>query len=163
MTLPVGTWLIAFNLLAASADVCCVLRNLTTSSFGKRKNVFGSKSAIDSSTPLSKRLLLLHLTFTFKRACQSEVFTMSALSGPEQKEVSTIDKRTDHRKALYRRRFVRDCPSPRPDQRRLVVCSPRSSSKLRELVEVWNGCVCRRNEKRRFFLSNHRRFRSNFS
>ena len=52
-----------------------------------------------------------------------------------QKEVSTIDKRTDHRKALDRLRFVRDCPSPRPDQRRLVVCSPRSWSKLRELVE----------------------------
>ena len=77
------------------------------------------------------------------------------LSGPEQKEVSTIDKRTDHRKALDRRRFVRDCPSPRPDKRRLVVCSPRSWSKLRELVEVWR--------KVDFFLSNHRRFRSNFS
>ena len=30
---------------------------------GKERNVFGSKSAIDSSTPLSKSLLLLHLTF----------------------------------------------------------------------------------------------------
>ena len=104
---------------------------------GKERNVFGSKSAIDNSTPLSKRLLLFHLTF--KEHAKSEVFTMSALSGPEQKKVSTIDKRIDHRKALDRRRFVRDCPSPRPDQRRLVVCSPRSWSKLRELVEVWSS------------------------
>ena len=106
---------------------------------------------------------------------------MSVRSGPEQKEVLTIDKRTDHRKALDRRRFVRDCVklrdclsvltnwvgpqhcacrgklplcqaprllerfdklgwattcqcdnciSPRPDQRRLVVCSRRSWSEL---------------------------------
>ena len=98
---------------------------------------------------------------------------MSALSGPEQKEVSTIDKRTDHRKALDRRRFVRDCPGPRPDQRRLVVCSPRSWSKLRELVEVWSspwgafaartGAFAARTRKVDFFLSNHRWFRSNFS
>ena len=107
---------------------------------GKERNVFGSKSAIDSSTPLWKRLLLLHLTFkSMPNWPKGEVFTMSALSGWEQKEVSTIDKRTDHRKALDRRRFVRDCPNPRPDQRRLVVCSPRSWSKLRELVEVWSS------------------------
>ena len=57
-------WLHWSNLLAVSADGCCVLRNLTTSSFGgKETNFFGSKSAIDSSTPSSKRLLLLHLTF----------------------------------------------------------------------------------------------------
>ena len=64
---------------------------------------------------------------------------MSVLSGTEQKEVSTLDKRTDHRKALHRRRFVRDCPGPRPDQRHFVVCSPRSWSELRELVEVWSS------------------------
>ena len=46
---------------------------------------------------------------------------MSVLSGLEQKEVSTLDKRTYHRKALDRRRFVRDRPSQKPDQRRLVV------------------------------------------
>ena len=39
VTLPVG-WLHSSNLLAVSADVCCVLRNLTTSSFGKRKKRF---------------------------------------------------------------------------------------------------------------------------
>ena len=60
---------------------------------------------------------------------------MSVLLRPEQREVSTLDKRTDHRKALDRQRFVRDCPSPRPDQRRLVVCSPRSWSQRRELVD----------------------------
>ena len=41
---------------------------------------------------------------------------MSVLSRPEQKEVSKLDKRTDHRKALDRRRFERDCPGPRPDK-----------------------------------------------
>ena len=103
---------------------------------------------------------------------------MSALSGPEQKEESTIEKRTDHRKALDRRRFVRDCPSPRLDLRRLVVCSPRSWSELRELVEVWSsplaayaaetgafaartGAFVARTRKVDFFLSNHHRFRSN--
>ena len=64
---------------------------------------------------------------------------MSVLSRPEQKEVSKLDKQTDHRKALDRRRFERDCPGPRPDQRRFVVCSPRSRSELRELVEVWSS------------------------
>ena len=91
---------------------------------------------------------------------------MSAKSGPEQKEVSTIDKRTDHRKALDRRRFVRDCPSPRPDRRRLncgvfatlVVWTARVGRSM----DLSIGCVRRPNEKGRFFLSNHRRFRSNF-
>ena len=64
---------------------------------------------------------------------------MSVLSRPEQKEVSTLDKRTDHRKALGLQRFERDCPGPRPDQRRFVVCSPRSWSELRELVGVWSS------------------------
>ena len=64
---------------------------------------------------------------------------MSVLSRPEQKEVSKLDKRTDHRKALDRRRLERDCPGPQPDQRRFVVCSPRSWSELRELVEVWSS------------------------
>ena len=64
---------------------------------------------------------------------------MSVMSRPEQKEVSKLDKRTDHRKALDRRRFERDCPGPRQDQRRFVVCSPRSWSELRELVEVWSS------------------------
>ena len=73
------------------------------------------------------------------RARQRRSFHDISTVGWEQKEVSTIDKRTDHRKALDRRRFVRDCPNPRPDQRRLVVCSPRSWSKLRELVEVWSS------------------------
>ena len=73
------------------------------------------------------------------RACQKRSLTMSVLSRPEQKEVSKLNKRTDHRKALDRRRFERDCPGPRPDQRRFVVCSPRSWSELRELVEVWSS------------------------
>ena len=97
---------------------------------------------------------------------------MSVLSRPEQK-VPTLDKGTDHRKALDRRRFERDCPGPRPDQRRFVACSPRSWSELRELVEVWNsplgafaartGAFAARTRKVDFFLSNHRRFRSNFA
>ena len=57
-------WLHSSNLLAVSADGCCVLHSLTTSSFGgKETHVFGSKSATESSTPLSKRLPLLQLTF----------------------------------------------------------------------------------------------------
>ena len=64
---------------------------------------------------------------------------MSVLSGAEQKEVSTLDKRIDHRKAFDRRSFVRDCPSPRPDQRRLVVCPPPSWSELRKFVEAWSS------------------------
>ena len=57
----------------------------------------------------------------------------------------TLDKRIEHRKALDRRRFVRDCPSPRPDQRRLVVCSPRSWSELRvsRSMELSIGCILR--------------------
>ena len=73
------------------------------------------------------------------RACQKRSFDDVSTVGLEQKEVSTIDKRTDHRKALDRRRFVRDFPGPRPDQRCLVVCSPRSWSELLELVEVWSS------------------------
>ena len=74
---------------------------------------------------------------------------MSVLSGPEQKEVSTLNKGTIHRKALDRQRFVRDCPGPRPaaDQRSFVVCSPRSWSELRDEVsrstELSIGCVRR--------------------
>ena len=64
---------------------------------------------------------------------------MLVLSRTEQKEVSKLDKRTDHRKALDRRRFERDCPGPRPDHGRFVVYSPRSLSELRELVEVWSS------------------------
>ena len=56
-------------------------------------------------------------------------------------------KRTGHRKAFDRRRFVLACPSPRPDQRLLLVCSPRSRSELRELVDrslqLSIGCVRR--------------------
>ena len=74
-----------------------------------------------------------------KEHAKSEVLTMSVLSGPEQKEASTFDTRNDHRKALDQRRFVRVCPSPRSDHRRHVVCSPRSWSELRELVEVWRS------------------------
>ena len=129
----------SINLFAVSTTGCFVPRNLTTSSFGgKETNFFGSKFAIDSSTPLSKGLLLLYLTFKSMPKAKF-VLTMSVLSRPEQKEVSKLDKRTDHRKALDRRRFERDCPGPRPDQRRFVVCSPRSWSELRELVEVWNS------------------------
>ena len=54
----------SINLFAVSATGCCVRRNLTTSSFGgKETNFFGSKFAIDSSTPLSEGILLLYLTF----------------------------------------------------------------------------------------------------
>ena len=70
---------------------------------------------------------------------KSERLTISVLSGPEQKEVSTLDKRTNHRKAFDRRRFVRDCTSPRPNQRHLLVCSQQSWSELRELVKVWSS------------------------
>ena len=74
------------------------------------------------------------------RACQKRSFddVSSAASGAEPRW-SKLDKRTDHRKALDRRRFQRDCPGPRPDQRRFVVCWPRSWSELRELVEVWSS------------------------
>ena len=98
---------------------------------------------------------------------------MSVLSRPEQKEVSKLDKRTDHRKAVDRRRFERDCPGPRPDQRRFAVCSPRSWSELRVLVEVWSspqgvfaartGAFAARTRKIDIFLSNHRRFRFDFA
>ena len=65
VTLPsVHGRLHSINLFAVSAAGCCILRNLTTSSFGgKETNFFGSTSAIDSSVPFSKRLLLLYLTF----------------------------------------------------------------------------------------------------
>ena len=54
------------NLFAVSAAGCCVVRNLTTSSFwGKETNSFGSKSVIDSSVPFSNKRLLV-LCFTFK-------------------------------------------------------------------------------------------------
>ena len=67
-------------------------------------------------------------------ACQKRSFddVGTVVSGAE--EVSKLDKRTDHRKALDRRRFEPDRSGPRPDQRRFVVCSPRSWSELRELV-----------------------------
>ena len=39
VTLPVGTWLIALE-QSSRSHVCCVLRNLPTSSFGKRKKRF---------------------------------------------------------------------------------------------------------------------------
>ena len=56
------------NLVAVSAAGCCVPRNLTTSSFrGRETNFFGSKFAIDSSTLLSKRLLLLYLMASNRR------------------------------------------------------------------------------------------------
>ena len=64
-TLPVGTWSRALDqsfrshynrLLRTSQSHYFVLR-------GKETNFFGSKFAIDSSTPLSKCLLLLYLTF----------------------------------------------------------------------------------------------------
>ena len=120
------------NLFAVSTTGCCVPRSLTTSSFGgKETNFFGSKFAIDSSTPLSKGLLLLYLTV--QEHAKSEVLMMSVLSRPAQKEVSKLHKRTDHCKALDRRRFERDCPCPRPDQRRFVVCSPRWWCELRGL------------------------------
>ena len=65
VTLPVGTWLIALD-QSFRSHYNRLLRTSqsTTSSFGgKETNFFGSKFAIDSSTPLSTGLLLLYLTF----------------------------------------------------------------------------------------------------
>ena len=152
--------------------------------------------------PFLRRVLTLSAQFPRIRTCSGQinlyrgeiaVLTMSVLSRPEQ-EGSTLDKRTDHRKALDRRRFERDCPGPQPDQRRFVVCSPRSWSELCELVEIWSspwgafaarkgafaartgafaartgafaartGAFAARTRKVDIFLSNHRRFRSNFA
>ena len=54
-----GTQTISFTV---SAVGCRAVRNLTASTFGgKEANFFGSKFAIDSSTPLSRRLLFLYL------------------------------------------------------------------------------------------------------
>ena len=88
---------------------------------------------------------------------------MSALSGRRRKRCQHSTRRTNHRKVLDGRRFVRDCPSPRPDQRRLMVCSPRWWSELPRVSRSMeltigcvrrspsNGCVRRPNEKGRFF------------
>ena len=71
--------------------------------------------------------------------------------------MSTLDKRTDHHKALDRQRFVRDCPSPRPE-RRLVVCSLRSWSQRCELVKVWNSQNLAKFSLSRSFLYPHSLF-----
>ena len=128
----------SINLFAVSTTGCCVSRNLTTSSFGgKETNFFGSKFAIDRSTPLSKVFSSFILP---SRACQKRSFDdVSTVAYGAEPGVKTRQADRDHRKALDRRRFERDCPGPRPDQRRFVVCSPRSWSELRELVEVWSS------------------------
>ena len=46
---------------------------------GKERNVFGSKSAIDSSTPLWKRLLLLYLTFNPLKVCHTKIDRMRSM------------------------------------------------------------------------------------
>ena len=126
------------NLFAVSAAGRCVVRNLTTSSFrGKETNFFGSQSAIDSSVPFSKRRLLLYLTFksmpeaSFWRCQYSRGWSRKrgqhSTSGP-----ITARPSIDEDSCVIR-------PSPRVDQRSLVVCSPRSWSDLRKLVEVWSS------------------------
>ena len=138
VTLPVGTWLIA---LEQSPRSQCgrLLRTLQSHYFVLREK---KETFSVASLQLTVQLPCGNVFSSFilpLRACQRRSFHDVSTVGWEQKEVSTIDKRTDHRKALDRRRFVRDCPNPRPDQRRLVVCSPRSWFKLRELVEVWSS------------------------
>ena len=148
MTLPVDTWLIAldqsfrsiFSQSLQPAAAYLVISLLRPS--GEKKQTFSVESL-----QLTVQLPCLQVFSSFilpSRACQKRSFddvstVAFVLSRSEQKEVSKLDKRTDHRKALDRRRFERDCPGPRPDQRRLVVCSPRSWSELRELVEVWSS------------------------
>ena len=85
--------LLSNNLFAVSAAGCCVVRNLTTSSFREKlQTFFCSKSAIDSSVPFSKCLLLLYLTFkTMSKAsfwrcwccrCRSRKRCQHSTSGP---------------------------------------------------------------------------------
>ena len=138
---------------------------------GEKKQTF---SAV--SLQLTVKLPCLQVFSSFilpSRACQKRSFDDVSTVTSGAKGGVKLDKRTDHRKALDRRRFERDCPGPRPDQRRFVVYSPRSWSELRELVEVWSspmgafaartGAFAARTRKGDIFLSNHRQFRSNFA
>ena len=116
----IGTW------------ICCITRRDQWRD--QETNFFGIKSAIDSSTPLSKRLLLLYLNF--KSMPRAKFWRCQYCRGRGRKRCQHSTKRTDRRKAFDWRRFVRDCSSPRPDQRRLVVCLPHSWSELCEVVEA---------------------------
>ena len=157
VTLPVGTWLI--NLFAVTTTGCCVPRNLTTSSFGgKETNFFGSKFAIDSSTPLSKRLLLLYLIFksmpkaTFWRCQYCRVRSRRRCQNRQ------ADRSPQSLRSTKIRAWLPG-PTARPETfcgvlATLVVWTARVSRSM-ELsigcVRRPNGCVRRPNEKGRYF------------
>ena len=107
------------------------------------------------------------------RACQKRSFDDVSTVGAGAEGGVNTRKADRSPQTLDRRRFVRDCSGPRPDQRHFVVCLPWSWSELRELVEVWSspwgafaartGVFASRTSKIDFFLSHHRRFRSTFA
>ena len=169
MTLPVGTWLIALE--QSSRSQCGrLLRTLQSHYFvlREKKGTF-SVASLQSTVQLPCGNVFSSFILPL-RACQRRSFHEVSTVGVGAER--GVNNRQTNR-SPQSLRFERDCPNPRPDQRRLVVCSPRSWSKLRELVEVWSsplgafaartGAFGARTRKVDFFLSDHRRFRSNFS
>ena len=73
------------------------------------------------------------------RACQRRSFDdVSTVDAEAERGVNT--RQPDRSPQSLRSTKIRAwLPSPWPDQRRLVVCCPRSWSELSELVEVWSS------------------------
>ena len=128
----------SINLFAVSATGCCVPRNLTTSSFGEKEtNFFSSKFAVDSSTPLSKGLLLLYLTF--KSMPKAKFWRCQYCRGRSRRRCqhSTSGPITASLRSTNTRAWL-PWPTARPDTF-CGVLATRSWSELRELVEVWSS------------------------
>ena len=139
VTLPVGTWSIALEqsfcsqcgrLLRTSQSHYFVLR-------GEKKQTFSL-----SSLQLTVQLPCLNVFSSFilpLRACQKRSFDdVSTVGAGAERGVNT--RQADRSpQGLRSTKICAWLPSPRPDQRRLAVCSPRSWCELREFVEVWSS------------------------
>ena len=135
VTLPVGTWSIAleqtFRSLFTWLARYSVVRNITTSFFG------GNFSVVSLQLTVQFPFLNVFSSFILPlRACQKRAFNdVGAVGAGAERGVNT--RQADRSPQGLRSTKICDHPSPRPDQRRLLVCLPRSWSDLRELVKVF--------------------------
>ena len=144
---------------------------LRPSGGGKETNFFGSKSAVDSSTPLSKRVFSSFILPL--RACQKRSFDdVSALGAGAEGSVNT--RQAD--RSLQSLRSTKICEwLPWPTARPKTFCCVLATlvvwtalvSRSTELSIGWvrrlTGAFADQTRKVDFSLSNQRRFRSNFA
>ena len=159
------------NLFAVSAAGCCVLRNLTTSSFGGKEQTISL-----SSLQLTVQLPCLNVFSSFilpLRARQKRSFDdVSTVGAGAERGVNTWQANRSPQ-GLWSTKICAwlFSPTARPETSCSVLATPVVwAARVRRSMELSIGCVRRltgaladRTRKVDVFLSNNHRFRSNFA